>query len=54
MLMVIKRGDIFYADLRPVVGSEQGGIRPVIVLQNDAGKSAAVFQSRISSLKQRQ
>ena len=30
MLMVIKRGDIFYADLRPVVGSEQGGIRPVI------------------------
>ena len=37
MLMVIKRGDIFYADLRPVVGSEQGGIRPVIVLQNDAG-----------------
>ena len=35
--MVIKRGDIFYADLRPVVGSEQGGIRPVIVLQNDAG-----------------
>ena len=36
MLMVIKRGDIFYADLRPVVGSEQGGIRPVIVLQNDA------------------
>ena len=39
MLMVIKRGDIFYADLRPVVGSEQGGIRPVIVLLNDAGKN---------------
>ena len=36
-LMVIKRGDIFYADLRPVIGSEQGGIRPVIILQNDAG-----------------
>ena len=35
--MVIKRGDIFYADLRPVVGSEQGGVRPVIILQNDAG-----------------
>lgn len=33
----IKRGDIFYADLRPVVGSEQGGIRPVLVLQNDIG-----------------
>ncbi|MGN0170337.1 MAG: type II toxin-antitoxin system PemK/MazF family toxin [Lachnospiraceae bacterium] len=35
--MVIKRGDIFYADLRPVVGSEQGGIRPVLILQNDVG-----------------
>ena len=31
--MVIKRGDIFYADLRPVVGSEQGGIRPVLIIQ---------------------
>lgn len=35
--MIIKRGDIFYADLRPVVGSEQGGIRPVLILQNDIG-----------------
>ena len=35
--MVVKRGDIFYADLRPVVGSEQGGIRPVLVIQNDTG-----------------
>ena len=35
--MIIKRGDIFYADLRPVVGSEQGGIRPVLVVQNDIG-----------------
>ena len=35
--MIIKRGDIFYADLRPVVGSEQGGIRPVLVVQNDVG-----------------
>ena len=35
--MVIKRGDIFYADLRPVVGSEQGGIRPVLIIQNDVG-----------------
>ena len=33
--MVIKRGDIFYADLRPVVGSEQGGIRPVLIIQNN-------------------
>jgi len=35
--VVIKRGDIFYADLRPVVGSEQGGIRPVLIIQNDTG-----------------
>ena len=35
--MVIRRGDIFYADLRPVVGSEQGGIRPVLIIQNDIG-----------------
>ena len=35
--MVIKRGDIFYADLRPVVGSEQGGIRPVLIIQNNVG-----------------
>ena len=33
--MVVKRGDIFYADLSPVIGSEQGGIRPVIIIQND-------------------
>lgn len=33
----VKRGDIFYADLRPVIGSEQGGIRPVLVVQNDSG-----------------
>ena len=35
--MIIKRGDIYYADLRPVVGSEQGGVRPVLVIQNDIG-----------------
>ena len=34
--MVVKRGDIFYADLSPVIGSEQGGIRPVIIIQNEA------------------
>ena len=33
--MLVKRGDIFYADLSPVIGSEQGGIRPVIIMQND-------------------
>ena len=35
--MTVRRGDIFYADLSPVVGSEQGGIRPVIIIQNDMG-----------------
>lgn len=35
--MLIKRGDIFYADLNPVVGSEQGGIRPVLIVQNNVG-----------------
>ncbi len=35
--MVVKRGDIFYADLSPVVGSEQGGVRPVLIVQNDIG-----------------
>lgn len=35
--MVVKRGDIYYADLSPVVGSEQGGVRPVLVVQNDIG-----------------
>ena len=34
---MIKRGDIIYADLSPVIGSEQGGVRPVIVVQNDVG-----------------
>jgi len=35
--VIIKRGDIFYADLSPVIGSEQGGVRPVLVVQNDIG-----------------
>ena len=35
--MVVKRGDMFYADLSPVIGSEQGGIRPVLIIQNDMG-----------------
>ncbi len=49
--MVIRRGDIFYADLRPVVGSEQGGIRPVLVIQNDTGNrhSPTVIVAAITS-----
>ena len=35
--MTIKRGDIYYADLSPVIGSEQGGVRPVLIIQNDIG-----------------
>lgn len=35
--MCIKRGEIYYADLRPVIGSERGGVRPVLILQNDVG-----------------
>lgn len=35
--MVVKRGDLFYANLSPVLGSEQGGIRPVVIIQNDVG-----------------
>jgi mRNA interferase MazF len=35
--VIVKRGDIFYADLSPVIGSEQGGVRPVLVIQNDIG-----------------
>ena len=49
--MVIKRGDIYYADLRPVVGSEQGGIRPVLIIQNDVGNkhSPTVICAAITS-----
>ena len=35
--MIVKKGDLFFADLSPVVGSEQGGVRPVLVVQNDVG-----------------
>jgi mRNA interferase MazF len=47
----IRRGDIFYADLRPVVGSEQGGIRPVLIIQNDIGNrhSPTVICAAITS-----
>ncbi len=47
----MKRGDIFYADLRPVVGSEQGGVRPVLIIQNDVGNkySPTVICAAITS-----
>lgn len=47
----IKRGDVFYADLSPVIGSEQGGVRPVLILQNDIGNkfSPTVIVSAITS-----
>ena len=48
---MIRRGDVYYADLRPVVGSEQGGIRPVLVIQNDVGNkhSPTVIVAAITS-----
>lgn len=47
----MKRGDIYYADLRPVVGSEQGGVRPVLIVQNDIGNrhSPTVICAAITS-----
>lgn len=49
--MTIKRGDMFYADLSPVIGSEQGGIRPVLIIQNDIGNkySPTVIAAAITS-----
>lgn len=49
--MVIHRGDIYYADLRPVIGSEQGGVRPVLIIQNDVGNrhSPTVICAAITS-----
>ena len=51
MEMNIKRGDIFYADLSPVIGSEQGGLRPVLIVQNDVGNkhSPTVIAAAITS-----
>ena len=55
--MQIKRGDISYADLSPVVGSEQGGIRPVLIIQNDIGNKhsptviCAAITSKINKAK---
>lgn len=51
--MNIKRGEIYYADLSPVVGSEQGGVRPVLIIQNDIGNrySPTVIAAAITSQK---
>ncbi|MBE6637835.1 MAG: type II toxin-antitoxin system PemK/MazF family toxin [Ruminococcaceae bacterium] len=55
--MTVRRGDIYYADLSPVVGSEQGGLRPVLIVQNDVGNRysptviAAAITSRMSKTK---
>ena len=54
---MVKRGDIYYADLSPVVGSEQGGVRPVLIIQNDVGNKysptviAAAITSKINKAK---
>ena len=56
-MVIVKRGDIYYADLSPVVGSEQGGIRPVLIVQNDVGNKysptviAAAITSQINKAK---
>ena len=55
--MTVKRGDIYYADLSPVIGSEQGGVRPVVIIQNDIGNKysptviAAAITSQINKAK---
>jgi len=55
--MTVKRGDIYYADLSPVIGSEQGGLRPVVIVQNDVGNKhsptviAAAITSKTSKAK---
>ena len=50
-MSIVKRGDIYYADLSPVVGSEQGGMRPVLIVQNDTGNkhSPTVIAAAITS-----
>ncbi|MEG1536038.1 MAG: type II toxin-antitoxin system PemK/MazF family toxin [Clostridia bacterium] len=55
--MMIKRGELYYADLSPVVGSEQGGVRPILIVQNDVGNKysptviAAAITSQINKAK---
>ena len=56
-VIMIKRGEIYYADLSPVVGSEQGGVRPVLIVQNDVGNKysptviAAAITSKLNKAK---
>ena len=56
-MSIVKRGEIYYADLSPVVGSEQGGMRPVLIVQNDTGNRhsptviAAAITSRLDKAK---
>ena len=49
--MIVKRGELYYADLSPVIGSEQGGVRPVLVVQNDTGNkySPTVIAAAVTS-----
>lgn len=51
----IKRGDLYYADLRPVIGSEQGGVRPVLIIQNNIGNhfSHTVIAASVTSRKRK-
>ena len=54
--LVVKRGDIYYADLSPIIGSEQGGVRPVLIIQNDVGNHSptiicAAITSRMNKAK---
>ena len=55
--VIVKRGDVYYADLSPVIGSEQGGVRPVLIVQNDVGNKysptviAAAITSQINKAK---
>ena len=53
--MTVKRGDIYYADLSPVIGSEQGGLRPVLIIQNDVGNrySPTVIAAAITSQQEK-
>lgn len=55
MNVTVKRGDIYYADLSPVVGSEQGGVRPVLIVQNDVGNkySPTVIAAAITSRREK-
>ena len=55
IIMSIKRGEIYYADLSPVVGSEQGGVRPVLIVQNDIGNkhSPTVIAAAITSQREK-